>query len=235
MCHTPLTEFDLQAITGTIWNNPFVVDVHCVWTYLFMPETSQVTSWFSGLEPATNWLGEWLGNLGHGWGGGGISILYLPPIRQQMQFRLALHQSDCFADQIHAAMVPFGRHFGYVTPNSLTTSGNCQLNIFPTSFRAVNRFRTCQMLFILFWAISSLFVLRNSMVKLCVCVISISILFGWKIVAGFGNNNGQFNFVFTEEKGCVADLNVSKFFNLILWPFFQWNTIKQVDTHSPRV
>jgi hypothetical protein len=32
----------------------------------FMPETSQVTSWFSGLEPATNWLGEWLGNLGHG-------------------------------------------------------------------------------------------------------------------------------------------------------------------------
>jgi hypothetical protein len=59
-----------------------------------------------------------------------------------------------------------------------------------------------------------------------VCVISVSILLGWKIEAGFSNKNGQFNFVFTEEKGSVADLNVSKFFNLILWPFFQWNTIK---------
>ncbi len=67
---------------------------------------------------------------------------------------------------------------------------------------------------------------------MCVCVISVSILLAWKIVAGFGNNNGQFNFVFTEEKGCVADLNVSKFFKLDIMAVFSMeqnkNMLKQI-------
>ncbi len=64
------------------------------------------------------------------------------------------------------------------------------------------------------------------MVKLCVSVISVSILFGWKIMAGFGNTDGQLNFVFKEEKGSVAASR--GFFNFIFWPFVEWNRIKNI-------